>query len=569
MESTAILIAAAVVTTTWLLGKIERQRGGNASSGTAPPPDAARQPVPDASAAQSSTVAQPTRVRPGIRLFAAAAGVLGLVFRLYGFDRSLWLDEFGTLWVVESDLSTVISRTLDFQGQSPFYYLLDWLFVSLLGESEFALRLPSLLCGVGTVYAVFELAKTLRGREAGLVASAFTWLSFPMVESSANARPYALALLMAALMLLGFAKAAVEGSGWGRLLFIVGGAGTFAAHYVLVTVALGPGLAYVFFRDLRKHYGWRKFAVDLAAMGILVLPTLPYLYSAWNRRAGLVWVHEPEFLAGLALVGALLVLACAGLVAGTLPPMGSERLALLRTMWLSIAAPVGILSLLAAMGTNLMEERYMSAILIPGFVLAAEGVLRLPKSLAIYPWSYWMVWTTLSFAVAAFQHGSFSQVGRQDWRAAVSHVDELVREEPGALVLYRSGFVEDDGRSKGPVSSATLAPLRSPGRPEPGWNIIPVTFRWSAPGREEYFERFVAPRMEKAPTVYFLSCQCYWEATGDFPVDLYEWVRKRFPGRFDAQVDRPGCGMFLMRYRRSRPPTPVPKHTPEVFSQGT
>src|SRR5262245_11446011 len=90
-------------------------------------------------------------------IFAVVASIVGLTFRLYGFNRSLWLDEFGTLWVIEGSFSQLMERVNAFQGQSPLYYLLVWFFVHLIGESEFTLRLLSLLLGVGTVYGIYVL----------------------------------------------------------------------------------------------------------------------------------------------------------------------------------------------------------------------------------------------------------------------------------------------------------------------------------------------------------------------------------------------------------------------------
>ena len=75
--------------------------------------------------------------------FAMICGVLGLGFRLDGLGDSLWLDEFGTLWAVEGGLGTVMERVYEFHGQTPFYYVWPWLSIQLFGESEAALRLPS------------------------------------------------------------------------------------------------------------------------------------------------------------------------------------------------------------------------------------------------------------------------------------------------------------------------------------------------------------------------------------------------------------------------------------------
>ncbi len=67
-----------------------------------------------------------SKVTIGLIIVAAVAGGF---LRLYGLDRSLWLDEFGTLWVAEGSLTALTDRGASFQAQSPFYYSIIWLFL--------------------------------------------------------------------------------------------------------------------------------------------------------------------------------------------------------------------------------------------------------------------------------------------------------------------------------------------------------------------------------------------------------------------------------------------------------
>lgn len=157
----------------------------------------------------------------------------------------------------------LLDRVREFQGQSPFYYILAWTFVRIFGESEFVLRFLSFLLGVGTIYGAFILGKLLHGKTAGLISAVFLWLSSPMVQSSVDARPYALALLMTVIMLYGFARAAQRGDVLGRCLFIAGGAGLFSAHYTLIPVATGIALGYCLFKALRDLYPARRFVFDI------------------------------------------------------------------------------------------------------------------------------------------------------------------------------------------------------------------------------------------------------------------------------------------------------------------
>ncbi len=308
MPSVAIFVAAAVVITTLLMAKMERDAAArrNASGETVKKP-----PSPENKADESPG----TDLRPFWK-FAVVCGLIGLVLRLYGFHFSLWLDEFATLWIVEANWGDVIPRTLEFQPQSPFYYLISWNFVKLLGESEIVLRIPPLLFGLGTIFCVFKVTEIVADTKAGLVAAGLASLSPQLVEHSANARPYTLGLFMASVMLVGFAKVVLTGNRWGRVLFILGGAGTFAAHYAVTLVSAGVGLSYLLVRRLHERYRPRDFALDVALQLLLVSPIFPHVWSVWVNRSEKDWAADPNFLEFFALVGGPLVLAATGWAAG-------------------------------------------------------------------------------------------------------------------------------------------------------------------------------------------------------------------------------------------------------------
>jgi hypothetical protein len=78
----------------------------------------------------------------GTVFFVVICLAAGGIARMWGFDRSLWRDEFGTLWAIEQGLAASISRVVEFHGQSPFYYVFVWSLVHAVGESEIVMRLP-------------------------------------------------------------------------------------------------------------------------------------------------------------------------------------------------------------------------------------------------------------------------------------------------------------------------------------------------------------------------------------------------------------------------------------------
>lgn len=102
--------------------------------------------------------------RPGraARLVHLAPLVTGLVLWLVGIHvRSLWGDEFHSLHRIRADGWRAFFEVVRGDNHPPLGFLLPRLSVAALGESELALRLPSLLAGLGTILIAQRLARRL------------------------------------------------------------------------------------------------------------------------------------------------------------------------------------------------------------------------------------------------------------------------------------------------------------------------------------------------------------------------------------------------------------------------
>jgi 4-amino-4-deoxy-L-arabinose transferase-like glycosyltransferase len=488
------------------------------------------------------------QIRPWIMALCLLGGGLGLWFRLHDLDRSLWLDEFGTLWAIEAGVDESWSRVVSFHGQTPFYYLLLWPVVHLAGESEWALRLPSLLFGTAATALVFATANRLHSREAAWLAALISWISFPMVEASANARAYALALACAALALFGFVSR-VSGAGrWSRVCFVLGGAGLFLSHYLSSLAMAGVLAGYLLFRELRDRYPPRAFALDVSAQVALSVAGLPQVVALWRRRDGLAWIGDPDY--GLALAILLPFLTPAAVT--ILLRVASSPLARAaeRTLWLAIGGQVIGLSAAALLGTNLLAQRYLVVVSVPAAVLGGVALARLPTRASALALGHSLV-IFLGVAAVAWQtSGLPTTAPRHDWREAVALLEADLARHPETPVLYRPGFVEQTpGRT---IDRAMLAPLRGPGRAYPDWRIVPLTFSWWTPGREAYFENVLVPVLESHARVYFLSSG-YSDATGDYTALFVEWLDRRLPGEFVRRPLGSSFGVDVLVLERSAP----------------
>lgn len=200
--------------------------------------------------------------------------VAGLVISFSApLTASLWLDEAISAWVVSSDVSKILRDGLEYQSHSPFYFLVLWAWQHVAGNSELALRAPSILSGVLTVILVFRIGRLLWDRELGAWAGLLLLSNESFLKSTLSARPYALALMfsVASVWLL------LEWLRSSKLIYLVACAlCTVLAFYAQYFFA-GVGLVHVWFVWKKSRQSHRMLAHYLYIFGVAALLALPGL----------------------------------------------------------------------------------------------------------------------------------------------------------------------------------------------------------------------------------------------------------------------------------------------------
>ncbi|HSQ38718.1 MAG TPA: glycosyltransferase family 39 protein, partial [Anaerolineales bacterium] len=151
--------------------------------------------------------------------FVAALVVILLLatgLRFYRLDaQSFWNDEGNTARLVERPVALIIEGAAG-DIHPPGYYLLLHVWRAFTGESEFALRAFSALCGVLTVAVTAAIGYRVGGRRTALAAALFVAVHPLSVYYSQEARMYALLGLASVLTLLCSLKLKVESSKFKR-----------------------------------------------------------------------------------------------------------------------------------------------------------------------------------------------------------------------------------------------------------------------------------------------------------------------------------------------------------------
>jgi len=116
--------------------------------------------------------------------------IFGLVLRLISLNQSLWLDEATSALVVRNfGFSEIITKFSPGDFHPPLYYLVIRAWSLVFGTGEVALRMPSVIFGVLTIWVVYKISKSKLA--ALLVATSGLFIYY-----SQEARMYSLVTLL-------------------------------------------------------------------------------------------------------------------------------------------------------------------------------------------------------------------------------------------------------------------------------------------------------------------------------------------------------------------------------------
>jgi mannosyltransferase len=290
------------------------------------------------------------------RWYIGACLVILLVvtgLRFYRLDaQSFWNDEGNTARLVERPVALIIEGAAG-DIHPPGYYLLLHVWRAFTGESEFALRAFSALCGVLTVAVIAAVAHRVGGRWTALGAALLVAVHPLSIYYSQEARMYALLGLSSALMLFFSLKSQVQVTVCRRpksehevsrvqnpkskiknlpllltpysLLLALSIALGLYTQYAFIFVLVGLNLAFGVDWLLRRPWDWHalwRWIVAHALGGLAFLPWAPIALGAsgW-RPPDLNSAQAAQEIARALLVGITLpagvsprVIVCAALL---------------------------------------------------------------------------------------------------------------------------------------------------------------------------------------------------------------------------------------------------------------
>jgi uncharacterized membrane protein len=218
-------------------------------------------------------------------------------------DQALWLDEAWT-WAATKLSVTDFWTLSQFDPHPPLYYILlkGWLFTLL--DTEFALRLPSVIFSTLSLAALMTIGTVWWGKNAGLYAGLLFSLSSFDVYYSQEARMYT---LLALLWLLAYIAIIQSIDGQRRFVVLwgflnIGLAWTHFYGLLAVGSHLFCATGYLLFYYLRHKRPPTNYLLVLTTMVGVLLAISPVFSLVWNFRnagPGGAWIPSLQDLFSL------------------------------------------------------------------------------------------------------------------------------------------------------------------------------------------------------------------------------------------------------------------------------
>ena len=399
----------------------------------------------------------------GRALALLAVLVVGIGIRVWRFaSPALWIDEFVSYWIIkDAGPWEIVTRCLYQRANPPLYFLLLKGSVSLFGETEWAMRLPSVVLGSLLLVGMFFFVRKLVNVDVAVLATGFLALHPLLIYESQDARMYALALVLSLCCVWSLVWIVRAERGWyAYAAYLLSAVALVFTHYLFITVIAFANVWYAVWwvrrgrREGRRAWGW--LAANLLAAAALapgVLATMgPKAFTAKPGRAAPADVLDAitnllkvQYLLLAAVVTLGLEYVVAGLKALRWSPDARGRQALaFGTYWFCVTASL-ILGLAYVLSSTLLWERYAIMSVLPAGLLVAVLVgfvepRRTRLMLAVILGATLLaprVHTAVRTGVFALYHG---QGYARGWREPLRQVDPDLRSDD--LVFVQSIMVE-------------------------------------------------------------------------------------------------------------------------------
>ncbi|MGF1492433.1 MAG: glycosyltransferase family 39 protein [Microcoleaceae cyanobacterium] len=174
----------------------------------------------------------------------------------YLLNRSLWIDEAFLALNITNRSFTELLEPLDYNQGAPVGFLwIEKVIINLFGDSEYALRLFPFLCGIGSVFLFFRLARQYIKLPTLYIALGLFALCDRLIYYSAEVKQYSSDVAIALLLYLTVPRlGSDQRSGFDLLICAVLGAVAIWISHPSVFILAGVGLTLLLNSGLKREW---------------------------------------------------------------------------------------------------------------------------------------------------------------------------------------------------------------------------------------------------------------------------------------------------------------------------
>lgn len=401
------------------------------------------------SKAQVRQRAEPT---PRIALVSLSTILVSsLALRLYGLGSGLWYDEIVTDVLYARLPYGEIVTSYASENQHFLYSLMAHASYQIFGESAWALRLPAVMFGVGSIAAMYLFAREVASTKEALLSAALLSFSYTHIWFSQNARGYSGLLCLTLVASWLYLRGLKYGESRDWLLYAVAIALGFYIHVTMAFVTAAHLLAYVctVIRTQPETFS-RRWSGLILGFGLAALLTfqlyslvLPQLVGSMGREATAVTTWKNPLWTILEIARGLQANFAGGavaLIAIVVFGVGAMSYAQRRPIVLELLVVPTVVGSVVTIGLGhplwprffFFAVGFGALIVIRGTILLAEMVgarLRLPEDRRAW------IGTVIGCGLVLVSAKTlpFAYLPKQDYRGAATFVE--AQEQPGDSVV--------------------------------------------------------------------------------------------------------------------------------------
>ena len=218
--------------------------------------------------------------------------VVAFALRAYRLGHiPMWEDELWTAYRSGIPLFSMLRQLSGFPIHPPLYYLLLNLWVKCFGISEFALRLPSVLFSVLSVFFILKLGELLYDRRTGLCAAILLTVSPFNIYYAQEAKVYMASWTLGLISFWLFVRLTKEFRKTDLTAYMAVAIASLYVSYVGLIYCFIQGVALFFFRKPQPRRKW------LLTYLFILVAYVPWLWFFFNQRGtwtAIRWIGQTD-----------------------------------------------------------------------------------------------------------------------------------------------------------------------------------------------------------------------------------------------------------------------------------